>query len=119
MTRQVLTMDLKDNPVAIETYRTYHREVWPEVAQSLHAVGVEQMEIHQLGRRLVMIVETRDGVDLRSAFATHRASSPRVAEWERLMQLLQEPLAEAAAQGEWWAVMTPVFRLEQQLIPVE
>jgi L-rhamnose mutarotase len=118
MTRQVLALDLKDDPLAIETYRAYHREVWPEVAESLRTVGIEQMEIHQLGRRLVMIVETRDGVDLRSAFAAHRVSSPRVAEWERLMQLLQEPLADAA-QGEWWAAMTPVFRLEEQLTPVE
>ena len=118
MTRRVLALDLKDDPLAIETYCAYHGEVWPEVTESLRTVGIERMEIYQLGRRLVMIVETRDGVDLCSAFAAHRVSSPRVAEWERLMQLLQEPLADAA-EGEWWAVMKPVFRLEEKPTPVE
>jgi len=58
----------------------------------------------------VMIVEVRDGSDFRSAFEAHAASSPRVAEWERLMKALQEP-APGAPDGKWWAAMEPVFRL--------
>jgi hypothetical protein len=61
MTRHVLTIDLRDDPAAIATYREHHRRVWPEVIESLRRVGVEQMDIHLLGRRLVMIVEMRDG----------------------------------------------------------
>jgi hypothetical protein len=34
-----------------------------------------------------------------------------VAEWERLMKSLQQP-APGAQAGEWWAMMEPVFRLE-------
>ena len=90
----------------------HHREVWPEVQASLRAAGVEQMDIYLLGRRLVMVVEMRDGLDYRTAFAAHAASSPRVAEWERLMKSLQEPAAEARA-GEWWAAMEPVFHLNR------
>ncbi len=48
-----------------------------------------------LGRRLVMIVET-DGRDIRRSFAAHRASHPRVVEWETLMKSLQEPPPGAA-----------------------
>jgi L-rhamnose mutarotase len=59
-----------------------------------------------------MVVEMRDGIDYRTAFKSHASSSPRVAEWERLMKSLQEPPAEARA-GEWWAFMDPVFHLEQ------
>ena len=70
------------------------------------------MDIYLLGRRLVMVVEMRDGLDYRDAFRAHASSSQRVAEWERLMKSLQEPAAEAGA-GEWWAVMEPVFHLEQ------
>jgi L-rhamnose mutarotase len=70
------------------------------------------MDIYLLGRRLVMLVEMRDGLDLRSAFAAHASSSPRVAEWERLMKSLQEPVVEARAD-EWWAAMEPVFHLVQ------
>jgi len=83
------------------------------VLASLRNVGVEQMDIHMLGRRLVMILQLSDGLDFRRIFATHRSSSPRVAEWERLMKSLQEPSPEAPA-GEWWAVMEPVFQMAQQ-----
>jgi L-rhamnose mutarotase len=111
MTRHVLTVDLRDDPAAIAAYREHHRRVWPEVIASLRRVGVEQMDIHLLGRRLVMIVELRDGADYRSAFASHAASNGRVAEWERLMRSLQEP-APATPPGEWWARMEPVFSLK-------
>jgi L-rhamnose mutarotase len=110
--RYVFTLNLKDDPVVIDTYRRYHLEVWPEVVESLRAVGVRQMDIHLLGRRLVMIVEMGDGLDYRVAFKTHAASSGRVAEWERLMKTLQEPDA-AAAPGQWWALMERVFHMDQ------
>jgi L-rhamnose mutarotase len=113
MNRYVLTVNLKDDPAAIAAYREHHRRVWPEVVESLRRVGVQRMEIHLLGRRLVMIVELRDGLDFRRLFAAHVASSARVAEWEQLMKSLQEPSPDAAP-GEWWAMMEPVFRLEEQ-----
>ena len=113
MTRYLLTVNLKDDPAAIEKYRRYHLHVWPEVLESLRRAGVEHMDIHLLGRRLVMFLELSDGLDFRRVFASHLASNPRVAEWERLMQSLQEPAAEAKP-GEWWTVMEPIFRLEDQ-----
>ena len=110
--RYVFTVNLKDEPGTVERYRAQHREVWPEVQSSLKRAGVEQMDIYLLGRRLVMVVEMRDGLDYRNAFTSHAASNPKVAEWERLMKSLQEPSAEARA-GEWWAAMEPVFHLNQ------
>ena len=110
MTRHVFTVDLRDDPAAIAAYREHHEQVWPEVIESLRRAGVDQMDIHLLGRRLVMIVEMRDGADYRRAFAAHEASSPRVAEWERLMRSLQQP-APGAPSGDWWAAMEPVFSL--------
>jgi len=107
MLRQVLAIDLKDDSV-IETYREYHRRVWPEVLESLRAAGVLDLQIYLLGCRLVMIADLEDGADLRRAFATRMASHPRVAEWERLMMALQQP-APGAADGEWWTAMEPVF----------
>jgi L-rhamnose mutarotase len=106
----VLTADLVDDAAAVAAYRQHHAHVWPEVVESLHQAGVERLEIHLLGRRLVMIVELRDGLDLAQTFARHVASSPRVAEWERLMKSLQEP-APGAAPGEWWTAMEPLFML--------
>jgi len=111
MNRHVLTLNLRDDPAAIAAYREHHQRVWPEVVDSLRRAGVKQMDIHLLGRQLVMIVELDDGLDIRRVFSTHNAASGRVAEWERLMKSLQEPAADAAP-GEWWAVMEPVFRLD-------
>ncbi|MCM3879961.1 MAG: L-rhamnose mutarotase [Vicinamibacterales bacterium] len=113
MTRYVLTLNLKDDPRTIETYRRHHARVWPEVLQSLRDAGVERMDIHLLGRQLVMYLELADDLDFRRVFAEHAASSPRVAEWERLMKSLQEPSPLAPA-GDWWTVMEPVFRLDDR-----
>jgi L-rhamnose mutarotase len=112
MNRHVLTVNLKDDPAAIAAYRRYHADVWPEVVESLQRVGVRELDIHLLGRRLVMIVELDDGLDFERVFATHRASNARVAEWEALMRSLQEPV-EAAEPGEWWAIMEPLFHLNE------
>ena len=110
MSRHVLTLDLRDDPAAIAAYREYHRQVWPEVVESLRRAGVATMAIHIHGRRLVMILELTDGLDVRRVFAAHVASHPRVQEWERLMRSLQDRPPDAPP-GEWWTVMEPIFQL--------
>jgi len=110
MPRHVLAVDLKDDPSVIETYLDHHRRVWPEVLRSLRAAGLRGMDIFLLGRRLVMIVETDGSGDYRSLLARHATSDPRVAQWEALMQSLQQPVPGAAPE-EWWAEMQPIFRL--------
>ena len=109
MTRHVLAVDLKDDPSLVASYLEHHTRVWPEVLRSLKASGIVDMEIYVLGRRVVMCVDT-NGSDLRESFAAHRASHPRVAEWEALMKSMQEPVP-GSAPGEWWAQMQPVFSL--------
>lgn len=113
--RYVFTLNLKDDPAVVDAYVRHHRDVWPEVQASLLRVGVQRMDIYLLGRRLVMIVDMREGIDYRVAFASHASSSARVAEWEGLMKAMQEPVPGARA-GEWWAAMEPVFHLEQGTI---
>ena len=105
-------VNLKDDPEAIEAYRRYHRDVWPEVLSSLRQAGIQQMEIHLLGRCAVMVVEMTEGVDCRKALAAHASSNGRVAEWERLMRSLQEPAA--AGGDERWAFMEPIFQMNEQ-----
>jgi L-rhamnose mutarotase len=109
ITRSVLTVDLRDDPAAIESYREHHERVWPEVLASLRAAGVRDMNIYLQGRRLVMVVDT-EGRDFRGCFAIHATSHPRVIEWEALMRTLQQPSPGAPA-GDWWAQMEPVFSL--------
>ncbi len=110
MAHHVLLVHLRDDPAAIAAYKEHHRRVWPEVVASLRRAGVERMDIHVLGRTAVMIVDVEDGLDIWKVFATHQASSARVADWEQLMKSLQEPSPDARP-GEWWARMEPVFHL--------
>ena len=114
MTLQVLTLDLKDDPAAIRAYRKHHATVWPEVLKSLRKVGVRQMEIYALGRRLVMLMETRPGFQAKRDFARHNASHPRCAEWEALMKTFQEP-PPGAPRGRLWTPMQEIFDLQRQL----
>jgi L-rhamnose mutarotase len=110
MKRFVLTLDLKDDERAFEEYEAHHRAVWPEVLASLRRIGIRAMDIYRLGRRLVMVMDTKDGFDRRKAFAAHAASDPRCAEWEALMRAYQQPVP-GAEPGEVWAAMRPVFHL--------
>ena len=41
----VLTVDLRDDPAAIEAYKAHHRRVWPEVVRSLRRAGIVTAEI--------------------------------------------------------------------------
>jgi len=114
VTLTVLTLDLKDDAAAIAAYRRHHAAVWPEVLESLRKVGVRQMEIYALGRRLVMLMQTRPGFDAERDFARHNASHPRCAEWEALMKTFQQP-PPGAPRGRLWTEMEPVFSLRGQL----
>src|SRR5262245_57954395 len=106
MSRHVLSVDLRNDPAAIATYVDYHQRVWPEVLESLKRAGVRGMDIHLLGRRLVMVLELHDGLDVQQVFDAHFGSHPRVDEWEQLMRTLLERPSDFPP-GEWWAVMEP------------
>jgi L-rhamnose mutarotase len=113
MKRYVLAVDLRDDPAATARYKELHRAVWPEVRESLCRAGVEAMDIYALGRRLTMVLVTRDDFDLRRSFAAHAASSPRCAEWEDLMKTFQVA-PPGARPGELWVEMERVFHLESE-----
>jgi L-rhamnose mutarotase len=113
MNRYVMTLDLKGDPQDIATYRRHHREIWPEVRDSLLRVGVLRMDIYQLERRLVMVMDAREGFDLKGSFAAHAASHPRCAEWEELMKTFQQA-PPGAKPGGLWTVMEPIFHLARR-----
>lgn len=110
-TRYCLTLDLKDDPNLITTYKRYHEQIWPEITQSIKESGIEDMEIYLFGNRLFMIME----VDERFSFAAKAAAdrnNPKVQEWETLMWKFQQPLPQAK-QGEKWMLMEKIFTLEK------
>src|ERR1700737_4894028 len=107
-----MTLMLKDDDAIVQRYRQYHRNAWPEVIGRLRQVGVVEMRIYLLGRRLFMYMEAVDG------FAPERefpklVEDARYREWDDLMRSLQQPAPEAKA-GEWWAAMEEVFDLSGQ-----
>src|SRR5664279_1052396 len=110
MKRYCLALDLKEDNQAIAAYDTYHKNVWPEVKESLKEAGILDMEIYRTGNRLFMIIK----VSLEFSFqkkALLDGANPKVQEWESLMSEFQKPLPNSKP-GEKWMLMERVFKLE-------
>ena len=109
MDRYCFTLDLKDDKKLIETYKQYHRSVWPEIKDSIKDAGIENMEIYLISNRLFMIMEVNDDFTFE---AKNKAdlTNPRVQEWEKLMWDFQQALPFAKA-GEKWVMMDQIFEL--------
>jgi len=100
---------LKDDADVIDRYKRYHREAWPEVIARLKEIGIIEMKIFLIGRRLFMYMEAVDGFDPDRDFPKLN-ELPRYREWDVLMSSMQERVPEAR-EGEWWAAMEEVFDL--------
>ncbi|MEM8484322.1 MAG: L-rhamnose mutarotase [Bacteroidota bacterium] len=110
MKQLALTVNLKDDPEVLAAYKAYHANAWPEVLEALQAVGVIQMKIWLLGRRLFMLADVTDTFDPAVDFPRYLALHPKCQEWEDIMTTLQEPVPEAGP-NEKWAAMEEVFSL--------
>jgi L-rhamnose mutarotase len=106
-----MALALRDDPEVIARYRDEHAHAWPEVLTGLRSIGIQEMRIFLLGRRLFMYMEAVDGFDPALDFA-RLEEEPTYRRWSELMTSLQEKVAEAAPD-EWWAQMEPVFDLSQ------
>ncbi len=104
------TLNLKDDAVIIGQYQAYHAQPYPEVVAALKAVGILEMRIFLLGRRLFMYMTTVDEFEPAVDFARYLTLSPRCQEWEDLMTSFQERVPEAQPH-EKWAMMQQVFEL--------
>jgi L-rhamnose mutarotase len=104
-----MTLLLQDGADVVERYRQYHRHAWPEVIVRLREIGIVEMRIFLLGRRLFMYMQTVDGFAPEDEFPK-LTQDARYREWDELMRTLQRPVAEAKP-GEWWAAMEEVFDL--------
>jgi len=105
--RYCLALDLKDDASLIAEYENYHRQVWPEVLESIKDSGIQQMQIYRIDNRLVMLIETNDDFTFERK-AKMDAANKKVQEWEQLMWKYQEALPEAKP-GEKWTLMKKVF----------
>ena len=112
--RQVLLLDLKDDPDLIARYEAWHAAgaVPSAVTASIRAVGIDSMEIYRSGNRLVMVMETGPDFDP-AAKAAADAANPEVVAWEELMSRFQQPLPWAG-EGEKWLPAKRIYALEEQ-----
>lgn len=108
-----LALDLKNEEKLIAEYETYHRNVWPEVLQSIKDSGIENMEIYRLSNRLFMIMQVDDTFSFEKKAAMD-ASNPKVQEWEKLMWKYQQALP-VAKPGEKWLLMDKIFSLNERM----
>ncbi|MEX0312949.1 MAG: L-rhamnose mutarotase [Allomuricauda sp.] len=110
MKRYALALDLKDDPILISEYETYHQSVWPEIKKSILDSGITRMEIYRLGTRLFMTIEAEEHFTFENKTKADLAN-PKVQEWEELMWKYQQALP-AAKPGEKWMLMQEIFLLE-------
>lgn len=105
------TLDLRDNPDLIATYRRLHsREgIWPEILQGIREVGILEMEIYLLGTRLFMIVEMPQELEWDDVMS-RLATLPKQAEWEALTAQYQQAEATATSDAKW-KMMERIFHL--------
>jgi L-rhamnose mutarotase len=114
MTRRVLLLDLHDDPALIAAYEAHHRPgAVPEpILRGIRTSGIEEMEIHRCGNRLVMVIETSADFDPEVKSAAD-AADPAVIAWEELMDRYQQRLPWAP-QGVKWLPAKRIFALSEQ-----
>lgn len=109
LNRYCFALDLKDDKQLIEEYEKYHRQVWPEILNSIRETGIEQLEIYRTTNRLFMIMEVNDDFSFEKKSAMD-AKNAKVQEWETLMWEYQQALP-TAKPGEKWMLMDKIFQL--------
>lgn len=109
MKRYCLALDLKDDPELIARYEAYHREIWPEIVESIRKSGIVILDIYRTGNRMFMIIEADDEFSFEKKTKMDKAN-PKVEEWEQLMWKFQQALPWAKP-GEKWILMEKIFSL--------
>ncbi len=104
-------LDLKNDPEIVAKYKEYHRNVWPEVVESLKEIGITAMKIYLSGNHLFMYFEAVDEFDPARDFQGYTEQNPRADEWNTLMSTYQEKVPEAGPD-DWWAPMELVYDLD-------
>ena len=111
MKRFCLALDLREDTKLIAEYESYHKNVWPEIINSIKASGIQVLDIYRTGNRMFMIIEADDNFSFEEKSAMD-ATNPKVQEWENLMWKFQQALPWAKT-GEKWILMDKIFSLQE------
>lgn len=109
MKRYCLTVDLKNDAELISEYEAIHKQIWPEIKESIIAAGITNMEIFRLDNRLFMIMETDDTFTFEKKQLIDEQSEI-VQRWETMLWKFQQPIP-GSAPGEKWRLMKQIFTL--------
>lgn len=111
MKRYCQTLTLADNPEMIDKYIEAHDNIWPEINEGQHEVGIISVQIYRHGLQLFMIMDTRDDFDFERDMA-RLATLPRQAEWEAYVSQFQGCAADARSD-EKWQLCSKIFDSEK------
>ena len=100
MKRYCQTLTLVDDEEMIKKYVEAHAQVWPEIIDGQHQVGIINMQIYRRGRSLFMIMDTVDEFDFDRDMA-RLSTLPRQAEWEAYVSQFQGCAANASSADKW------------------
>jgi len=109
MRKYCFALDLKDDITLINTYKKFHKNIWPEITASIVDSGIENLEIYCVGNRLFMIMEVNKSFSLEKKSILD-AGNPKVQEWEKLMWTYQKSLP-FAKKNEKWMLMEKIYQL--------
>ena len=109
MKRYCFALDLINDNILINRYIEYHKEVWPEILDSLTDSGIIEAEIYYVYDRLFLMIDTNDSFTLDNK-GKMDAQNIIVQKWEDLMWKYQKSLPNAK-QGEKWVLMERIFKL--------
>ncbi len=100
---------LRVRPEYLESYKEYHRGVWPGVLATIRNCNIHNYSIYYRDGLLFAYFEYQ-GSDF-AADTARMAADPKTQEWWSIMMPMQQPI-ETAAEGEWWAPMEEVFHTD-------
>ena len=55
-----MSLDLKDDTKLIAEYEAYHKNIWPEIIESIQSAGIQILDTYRVSNPLFMIMETKD-----------------------------------------------------------
>ena len=110
MNQYCLACDLKADINLIKSYDDYHKNVWPEIKNSLQQSGILEMEIYRTGSRLFMIIQVGPDFSFEQKTAMDLAN-PVVQKWEALMSEFQMQIPWADPDVKW-LLMDRIFKFK-------
>lgn len=106
MERMAFVLKIKQE--AIPEYKRLHRETWPEILEIISRANIRNYSIFlKEPENLLFAYWEYHGTDF-SGDQAKLAAQPRMKEWWKICDPMQEPF-ETRAEGEWWARMEQVF----------